>query len=301
MSKIAIVTVLYNSVSVLPDFFQSLDSQTRRDFALYVVDNASPDDSLVLVNRLAQSVDFHVICIENSSNSGIAGGNNLGINAARQDGCEWILLTNNDTVWTPDTFEVLLEQACRCGAKIAVPKIKIHGTDRIWYAGGRWNRFRGGTMHVKKDRTACAAPTAYAPTCCMLIHHTVFARIGGMDERFFLYYDDSDFVRRAADAAIPVWYVPQAVVSHKESVSTGAVSPLAQYWLSRNLLLFTYKHHSKLYWCYVLAVHLLILCTKRLLTFGRAEWRASRRGFRDGLRACRAKQPAHTLEKAWKG
>lgn len=46
MEKIDIVTVLYNSREVLPDFFRSLDRQSYRDFRLYVVDNASLDQSL---------------------------------------------------------------------------------------------------------------------------------------------------------------------------------------------------------------------------------------------------------------
>lgn len=302
-SKVGIVTVLYNSSSVLPDFFRSLDRQECRDFTLYVVDNASPDDSQEQAKRLATTVSFQTVFIENTCNGGIAQGNNLGIVAARQTGCEWILLSNNDTVWQPDTLKTLLEETDRCDAEIAVPKIKVHDSDRNWYAGGGWNRWRGGTKHIfqEKPQDLKFRVVEYASTCCMLIRRAVFDRIGGMDERFFLYYDDSDFVRRAADAGIKIGYVPQATISHKESVSTGAVSPLAQYWLSRNLLLFTHKHHSKVYWYYVLAVNLLILFTKRLLTFRPAEWQASWRGTCDGIRACRKLRPEPILKKAWKG
>ena len=292
---------MYNSLSVLPDFFRSLDDQTCRDFTLYVVDNASPDDSCEVAGCLAGAVRFQTILIQNPCNGGIAQGNNLGIRAALNDGCRWILLSNNDTVWSPDTLAVLLEQACRNRAEIAVPKIFNHNTGCIWYAGGRWNRWRGGTKHNRQDRIKEASPVPYAPTCCMLIHGAVFDRIGGMDERFFLYYDDSDFVRRAEKAGIPVWYIPQAVIIHKEGTSSGSVSPLAQYRLSRNLLLFTHKHHPKWYWYYVLAVNLSILFFKRLFTFGRTEWLASWRGIRDGVRICREKQTEPTPSRPWKG
>ena len=302
-NTVGIVTVLYNSSSVLPDFFRSLDGQACSDFTLYVVDNASPDDSLKQARRLATTVSFQTVFIENPCNGGIAQGNNLGIMAARQHGCEWILLSNNDTVWQPDTLKTMLKEADRCDAELAVPKIKVYGSNRNWYAGGRWNRWRGGTKHLfqEKPQDLKSRVVEYAPTCCMMIRSTVFDRIGRMDERFFLYYDDSDFIRRAVDEDIKAWYIPQAEISHKESVSTGAVSPLAQYWLSRNVLLFTHKHHSKVYWHYVLAVNLLILFTKRGLTFGSAEWQASWRGMCDGIRACRKIRPEPILKKAWKG
>ncbi|MDR0954021.1 MAG: glycosyltransferase family 2 protein [Rikenellaceae bacterium] len=291
--RVAIITVLYNSSSVLPDFFRSLEGQTRRDFTLYAVDNASPDDSLEQVQAWAGRVSFPVEVIRSETNAGIAAGNNRGIRAAREAGCRWFLLTNNDTVWEPDTLEILLAEAERHGAGMAVPKITIHGTDRLWYAGGSWNRLRGGTRHHglgRRDRATrdeASRPVEYAPTCCMLIRDTVFERVGVMDERFFLYYDDADFVRRATRAGETLWYVPRSCLAHKESVSTGGVSPLAQYWLSRNLLLFTRKHYSAPYWCYVLAVHWAILLTKRAITFDRAQWTACRRGILDGIEICR--------------
>lgn len=300
MNKIAIITVLYNSASVLPDFFRSLDRQTCRGFTLYAVDNASPDDSAERAQELASQVSFPVEPIRSETNAGIAAGNNLGIRAALADGCQWIVLANNDTVWEPDALEKLLAGAEQHGASLAVPKITIHGQDRIWYAGGRWNRWRGGTRHDrygKKDSPDddISRRTEYAPSCCMLIRGDLFDRVGMMDERFFLYYDDADFVRRAAEIGTELWYIPQSRVSHKESVSTGGVSPLAQYWLSRNLLLFTGKHHSRAYVYYVLCVNLLILFTKRAFLFDRRQWTASRNGLRDGMRLCRADRPHLTV------
>ena len=302
-NKVGIVTVLYNSSSVLPDFFRSLDEQVCRDFTLYVVDNASPDDSLTQARLLATTVSFQTVFIENPCNGGIAQGNNQGIRTARRDDCEWILLSNNDTIWRPDTLEILSKETDRCGAEIAVPTIKMYGSERNWYAGGCWNRWRGGTKHIvrEKRQDLKSRVVEYAPTCCMLIRSTVFDRIGWMDERFFIYYDDSDFVRRAADTNLKIWFIPQAKIRHKEGVSTGAVSPLAQYWLSRNLLLYTHKHHSKVYWHYVLAINLLILFSKRLLTFRFAEWQAAWRGMCDGIRTCRKSRPEPILKRVWKG
>ena len=134
MGEIGIITVLYSSSAVLPDFFRSLDRQTLRGFTLYVVDNASPDDSFELSGHLAGSVGFTTVFLKNTTNVGIARGNNTGIAAARRDGCEWILLSNNDTVWEPDTLKILREEVYRCGAEIAVPRILQQNTGNTWYA-----------------------------------------------------------------------------------------------------------------------------------------------------------------------
>lgn len=296
MTQIGIVTVLYNSAPVLQDFFASLQSQNTHEFVLYIVDNHSPDDSLELARKLSATVSFSTVFIEKPENTGIACGNNLGIRAARRDGCRWILLANNDTIWRRDTLDRLLESAETTGYQIVVPKILHHPTGRIWYAGGRWNRLRGGTIHFTHERLDTCL-VEYAPSCCMLIHNTLFDLIGEMDEQFFLYYDDSDFILRAAKSHINILYTPKAIIEHKESSSAGTASPSTQYWLSRNLLIFTEKYYSIYYLYYVILVNMAVLFSKRLFTFDRAQWWAAWRGIRDGIRLCREKQTEKRPEK----
>jgi GT2 family glycosyltransferase len=302
--KIALVTVLYNSAGVLDDFLRSLAGQTRRDFILYAVDNASPDDSAAVVTEWARRGDFPVVLIANEQNGGVAQGNNIGVRAALADSCGRIVLTNNDTLWAPDALERLLAGADETRATLVVPKICIHGTDRLWAAGGAWDRWRGGTRHRGFGRRDAPAynvrrPVEYAPSCVMLIAAEVFRRVGLFDERYFLYYDDSDFVRRAGAAGERLCYIPESVVWHRESASVGNASPLAQYYLSRNLLLFTREHEPAFYWYYVLAVQGAIHWLKRSFTFSRAQWSASREGLRDGIRMCRPQNKKELTGWAW--
>lgn len=287
---VGIVTVLYNSTLVLLDFFQSLEAQTCRNFTLYIVDNASPDNSLQQAHRLAKTVSFSTVFIENTHNGGIAQGNNLGIRAAKRDGCNYILLSNNDTVWSPDTLSSLLRSIESTDYQIVVPKILYHDTGKIWYAGGTWNRLRGGTLHFKHERIRSPHPVDYAPSCCMLIHSDIINLIGTMDERFFLYYDDTDFVRRVQNKGLKILYSPQVVITHKEGSSIGSLSPTSQYWLSRNLLIFTQKHRSIFYLYYILFVSFTVLFTKGLFTFNRPVWLSTWYGIIDGMRICHSKQ-----------
>src|SRR6185369_1902431 len=97
--KVGAVTVTYNSSAVLNDFLSSFLHQSYQDLRLYIVDNASTDDTLTQVARVASP---GICVIANAENVGIATGNNQGIHAALEDGCDSILLMNNDTAFGPD-------------------------------------------------------------------------------------------------------------------------------------------------------------------------------------------------------
>ena len=91
--KIGLVTVTFNSSSVLDDFFVSIKNQDYNNFKLYIVDNASSDDTIDKVEKW----DCHAkILLKNNKNIGVSSANNQGINLALNDNCDFILLINND-------------------------------------------------------------------------------------------------------------------------------------------------------------------------------------------------------------
>ncbi|MBV9625973.1 MAG: glycosyltransferase family 2 protein, partial [Acidobacteria bacterium] len=210
-AKIGVVTVTYNSGPVIRDFMKSLATQSYRDFLLYVVDNASADETLSLV---AEYPDARTVTIRNRANLGVAEGNNIGIRAALRDGCSAVLLLNNDTTFGPDVISRLEEGLRKYRCEMIVPKILyFEPADRIWSAGGSFSRLRGRSKHSgfgKKDKGQLDQPRAvdYSPTCCMLIKREVFERIGIMDANYFLYFDDTDFCLRARRAGIRLVYCP---------------------------------------------------------------------------------------------
>ena len=223
---IGIVTVLYNSQTVLKDFFNSLDKQHYRNIVLYVVDNKSPDDSLLQAKLLSTNCSFKSIFIENYCNEGIAKGNNLGIEKAISDGCEFILLSNNDVVIYEDTITNLYNRLTKKKVSISVPKIYMYDNKHIWFAGGSFSKLTFLAHHIgfnSKDLGQYDQEKyiTYSPTCFMLIHRSVFKSVGMMDGKFFVYWDDTDFVFRALKQKYKILYVPTSKLEHKESVSTG--------------------------------------------------------------------------------
>ncbi|MGC6490595.1 MAG: glycosyltransferase family 2 protein [Flavobacteriales bacterium] len=198
--KIGVVSVTYNSEKVLADFFSSLSAQTHSNFKTIYIDNASSDNSVELIKA---HLDSNQILVENKTNVGVAAANNQGIKLAMEQDCDFILLMNNDTKFEPALFEKLIDGYHRYKSSVIVPKMKYYDNqDEIWFAGGFYNPWKAklnyhrGQGELDKGQYNSDDVIEYAPTCCALIHKTVFEDVGLMDEKFFVYFDDTDFFYR---------------------------------------------------------------------------------------------------------
>ena len=228
LPKVGLVTVLYNSAGVLPAFFQSLRAQTYQNIILYVIDN-SPDDASLDCARHHSTYLQHVVrFVRNVQNYGVAKGNNQGIELALEDRCDYILLLNNDIEFSAETLSNMIDFALTAKAEIVVPKIYYHGTNQLWYAGGKMRLLLGTGRHrgdrcIDSGQFDRVEAVSYAPTCFLMISNNVFRDIGLMDEKFFLYFDDTDFVYRA-NKLYKIIYNPNCIVYHKVSFSSGGVN-----------------------------------------------------------------------------
>lgn len=280
--RTALVTVTYNSASVLPAFLASLSAQTGGGWALIAIDNASSDDSAAQVE--AWRGPLHAL-VRNDENLGFARASNQGIRIAMEAGFASVLLINNDTEFGPDFLLRLLESPHRQAAPIIVPVVREAAAGGCWYAGGRF-RMRGGLEVVMDkappDATSDAWPAAFAPACCKLVDAEIFRRIGLFDEQFFVYWEDADFCLRCRDAGIPILVVRHPeLVHHASSLTGGALSPFFIDQYHRNQIKLIRKRYGRA----SLAVQSLLIAAKiaarRLLgrdpsSVSRARWRAVR-------------------------
>ena len=245
--KIGVVTVTYNSEPVLQEFFTSLAAQTHRNFILYVVDNASKDRTLEITRR---QTDISPVIIANAENLGVAEGNNQGIRAALGDGCECVLLLNNDTVFPADLIGQLYAGLEEHKCDMTTGKMYYHDKpDIFWCAGGHFQPWLGyRTRHdgeYQKDVGQYDQPRriTYTPTCCLMLRRSVFDRIGLMDSRYFVYSDDVDFLYRCLKDGISLWFLPDAKLWHKVSSLTGGdTSSFALRFQIRNTIYFQRKY-----------------------------------------------------------
>jgi GT2 family glycosyltransferase len=226
---------------------------------IIVIDNSPLPDG-TLKQALKKFKDIKLVTT--LKNTGFAHGNNLGIKWGLKHGADYCLLLNNDVYVGKHFLEHLLK-AMAPGVGLTVPKIyfakgyEFHKdwykpNERgkvIWYAGGQfdWNNVFGkhlGVDEVDKGQYDQEKAVDFANFCCVLIKKEVFAKIGFLNSKYFLYWEDADFSHRAALAGFKQMFVPQSKVWHKSSGSSGSGSKLHDYYLTRNRLVFGFKYAS---------------------------------------------------------
>jgi len=120
----------------------------------------------------------------------------------------------------------------------------------IWYAGAviDWKNVIGkhiGVDEVDKGQFNSSMETEYATGCCMIVKKQVFEKIGLLNEKYFLYYEDADFSMRAKRNNFKILFAPTAFMWHKNAASAGGSgSPLQDYYITRNRLIFGFRYAS---------------------------------------------------------
>ena len=211
------------------------------------VDNGSADGSDAEVERRFSAVEL----IRTGENLGFAGGNNVGIRRALERSADWVLLMNNDAVAEPGLVEALdRAQAARPDAGVLACKVLFEDGDAVMYAGASFNAWLG----YSGRRTGFGGPDTFtemrdvprADGAAMAVSRVALERVGLLDEQLFAYVEDVDLSLRARAAGLAVVFVPDAVVRHKGSASTGgAASTTNLYYSTRNTIAVV-EHHRPL-------------------------------------------------------
>lgn len=265
---ISIISVNYNGLHDTLEMIKSVMENVSLHYEIIVVDNASAVDQTIAIKEAFPQV----ITIRSEKNLGFAGGNNLGMEAARG---EYLFFLNNDTIVKDDSFKYLvsrLDSSPKIGA--VSPKIKFAWEPcNIQFAG--YTRLSGitlrnsliGFMNPDTDLYATAAPTPYIHGAAFMIKREVAERAGTMPELYFLYYEELDWSERIADAGYELWYEPQSTVYHKESRSTGRQSPLKVFYMTRNRLIYAVRNRIGFIRYMSLIYQLLVAIPKQNLVY----------------------------------
>ena len=240
-NELSIITVNYNGLEDTCALIDSIPFNDRME--VIVVDNGSITNEAVLISQRYP----YVITIRSEQNLGFAGGNNLGIKAARG---KHLYLINNDTIFKGEAFQALIDRL-NTSDKIGMvcPKIRFAWDNYpIQFAGytplspiTMRNRAIGfGEKDIGQYDTP--HPTPYAHGAAMMVSRKALKCVGMMPECYFLYYEELDWSMMFRRAGYEIWYEPASTIYHKESRSTGQDSPLRTYYLTRNRLLFVKRN-----------------------------------------------------------
>jgi GT2 family glycosyltransferase len=237
--KVAVVIVNYNGKHITLECLKSFEKVSYPFFELIVVDNGSRDDSAAAI----RSHFPHVTLFETGENLGFSGGNNIGILYALKTAADYILLLNNDTIVDPHCLQAFVTSfqkhpnAGILGAKI----YRFDFPDQFDHFGGMWNRSKAQFdligHRIVDDHCSWEEEKEvdYVCGCALMAKREVFERIGLLEPRFFLYWEESDFCFRAKKIGFKVFTCPQAKVWHKISASIQSKTYATYFWWRNRL------------------------------------------------------------------
>ena len=242
---VALIVLNWNNWQDTLACVESCRRLTWPNFRIIIVDNGSGDDSEAQLRRHCPDAEV----IQTGTNLGFAGGNNVRIRHALSCGAEFVWLLNNDAIAAPDALDALVSallddrDAGCAGSKIYY----LDQPDRIWSAGSIWEK---GRLRLRQrgagqeDRGQFDLPQRISAVsgCSMLMRAETLGRVGFLDEKYFLYWEDIDWCARAAAANNTALYVPASRVWHKVSTSVTPRSQMQYYYYTRNGLLFCSRH-----------------------------------------------------------
>jgi GT2 family glycosyltransferase len=257
----SIIIPSWNGVGLLPDCLDSLRAQTFQGFETIVVDNASTDGTVSLIQQDYPEVRLVTL----PTNRGFAGAVNVGIS---QSSGPLVALINQDVEAHPAWLEALLSAAeahptagaFACKIMLFDRRDCFHSAgdafrrDGIPVNRGVWQTDTGQFDDHTKVFGACGGAAVY--------RSTMLDQVGGLDERFFMYCEDVDLAWRHQLAGFRAVFVPNSVVYHRLSASGGGVT--ASYYTGRNTIYVMVKNvPGALLW-------------KNLPAIAAAQWRIAR-------------------------
>lgn len=243
--KITIVILNYNGLSDTLSCLESVFNIDYPNFEVIVVDNKSKICPLEIKKRFPKT-----ILILNQENAGFAEGCNVGIRRALENKADFVLLLNNDTVVERGILKGFLE------ASLKKPKGGIFGGKILRYSSFATIDHLGGMWSAKKaeffslganddsNKWKEMQVVDYVCGCLFFIKKEVIEKIGFLEKKFFLLWEETDYCYRAKKAGFEVWTVPEAVIKHKISASFSGGKIHSDYFFWRNRLLWIERNQS---------------------------------------------------------
>jgi len=260
---LSVIILSYNTKKLLSNCLNSVIKNTQGiDDEIIVVDNASTDGSVSLVKQKFPQVRL----VRNTKNLGFAAGNNRGLEIARG---KWVLFLNTDTEIKKNAPKKLVDFA-KTKPKLGVVGPRLLNADNsrqpaaarfftlpnvfLWLFCGDRLLFESPDRAKKADWVMGSA---------FLVKRKAVEKVGGLDEKFFMYIEDQEWCYRFKKAGFEVWFYPEAEIYHFVRGSSPEGKQKAIWWIYEGLIYFYQKHFAP----WQLRVLRLMLLTKASATW----------------------------------
>lgn len=249
--EVVIIVLNWNRKDDTIDCLSSLKKIDYDNYKILLIDNHSTDDSVSAVKKTFPDLEIMV----NEENLGYAEGNNVGIKHALTGDAKYVLLLNNDTIVDPQFIKNMVATAEKdkstgiVGSKIYY--YKYDGKDNVINSiGGMINYNTGsvrlfGYREIDEGQHDMAREVDYVEGACIMIKKDVFDRIGYLNPKYFMYWEETDFCTRAKRSGFKVVTSPEAVIWHKSIPKVSLfLNQFRLYYTTRNMFYFERQNAS---------------------------------------------------------
>lgn len=237
-SKVQIIILQYNNSDSTIKCLNSLLVLNYGNFKVLVVDNASETEdakkiSDFISNHSAMGYELKVMNL----NLGYSSGNNYGIKYALENQADYIWVLNNDVFVEKDSLSKLIEVAEKNPSIGILSPVLDEGDKKVY--GGKIKWLKAELSHsIQKLEN-----NQYIPGTAMLLRTEIVKKIGFLDERYFLYFEDAEYSLRAQKAGYELMTVEESLVHHDVSSTTKKLgSPILLRYHYRNAHIFNAKY-----------------------------------------------------------
>ena len=247
--KVFAITLNWNGKDDTIECLASLKTLNYPNYGIVVVDNGSTDGSVSALR--AQYPDITII--ENGRNLGYAEGFNVGLRYAYENGADYFLIMNNDTVIDPHALTELVKVAeTRPDIGFVSGKVYWYNEPNRLQTAGKLSSpdtLVGGHVasgEVDVGQVDEIREYDFVDDVFLLVRRAVYEEVGGYDPNFFLYYEETDWCARVRKAGFKIVYTPHAKIWHKGLIGEGNFthSPMRYYYLWRNKIVFMRRNAS---------------------------------------------------------
>ncbi len=281
-----VVILNWNNAQDTIECLRSLNGSNYQPYAPIVVDNGSTNGSVREIREAYPKIKI----IELDTNSGYAGGNNFGIQYALDSGADYVMVLNNDTLVEPTMLGELVKYA-ESDSNIGMigPKMYCYEPENTIFAIGsfiNWSKGETTNRGLFQPASDCAhfqepEQVDFIAGCGVLVSRKFIEQVGVLDPIYYLNFEDVDWGVRGWRQGFEIWFAPQAMMWHKVSATLGKASPANTYYMTRNALLFFWKHSPSRYrWTAILRIILRTLRSIAAWTLKPQYWNESFRKLR---------------------
>ncbi|WYM03650.2 MAG: glycosyltransferase family 2 protein [Gloeotrichia echinulata CP02] len=248
-NSVSIILVNYNGIDILPNCLNSIEKFIHTpNYEIIVVDNASTDGSPELVAEKYP----HISLIRESENRGFGAGNNAGAKVAKG---EFLFLLNTDTILTNNILPHLIELISTnsnigvIGPKLLFPdeSFQISFSPEIGIKG----EFKARKLHKHADNNNLhlieqdfqdIKEVDIVVGAAFFIRANLFNLLGGFDEKFFMYFEESDLCQRVRNQGYKILYTPHVSLIHIRGHSVKKISNKMAVEYRRSQIYYYHKH-----------------------------------------------------------